>query len=153
MFNNKRERDSSLHYTEPLGDYTLLVNDVVIGTVDSIKLQEYEDMDSLMYGPQGKLVLSGVNWRERTATKMGWSYHLHYIGEKIDYNFREALNDLMNNKQRNPIDLFDKKHSIKYVGLQLIDLYNQVYTVEYEFTNTKPSKRLSMYSALMNNKL
>ena len=153
MFNNKRERDSSLHYTEPLGDYTLLVNDGVIGTVGSIKLYEYDDMGSLMYGPQGKIALSDVNWRERTATKMGWSYHLRYIGEKIDYNFREALNDLLNNNECSSVDLFDKKHSIKYAGLQLIDLLNQVYTVEYEFANTKPSKHLSMYSALMNNKL
>lgn len=153
MFNNKRERDSSLHYTEPLGDYTLLVNDVVVGTVDNIKVQEYEDAGSIMYGPQGKLVLSGVNWRERTATKMGWQYHTHYIGEKIEYNFREALNDLLNNKEYNSVDLFDKEHNIKYVGLQLIDLSNQIYTVEYEFANTKPSKYLSMYSSLMNNKL
>ena len=153
MIRKKRERDSSLHYTEPLGDYTLLVNDVVIGTVGSIKLYEYEDMDSLMYGPQGKLVLSGVNWRERTATKMGWQNHLHYLGEKINYNLREALNDLMNNKEINPIDLFDKERNTKYAGLHLIDLSNQVYTVEYEFADTKPSKHLSMYSALMNNKL
>ena len=153
MFRKKRERDSSLTYMEPLGDYTLIVNDVIVGTVGSIKLYEYDDMGSLMYGPQGKLVLSDVNWRERTATKMGWNYHLHYIGEKINYNFREALNDLMNNKEINPIDLFDKKHNIKYTGLQLIDLSNQTYTVEYEFANTKPSKYLSMYSALLNNKL
>ena len=151
MIRKKRERDSSLHYTEPLGDYTLLVNDVVVGTVDSIKLQEYDFAG--LYGPHGKLTLSGVNWRERTVMKLGWQYHTHYIGENIDYNFREVLNDLMNNKETNPIDLFDKEHNTKYAGLQLIDLSNQVYTVEYEFANTKPSKHLSMYSALMNNKL
>ena len=153
MIRKKRERDSSLTYLEPLGDYTLIVNDVIVGTVGSIKLYEYDDMGSLMYGPQGKIALSDVNWRERTATKMGWQNHLHYLGEKINYNLREALNDLMNNKETNPIDLFDKEHNTKYAGLQLIDLSNQVYTVEYEFANTKPSKRLSMYSALMNNKL
>ena len=153
MIRKKRERDSSLTYLEPLGDYTLIVNDVIVGTVGSIKLYEYDDMGSLMYGPQGKIALSDVNWRERTATKMGWSYHLHYIGEKIDYNFREALNDLLNNNECSSVDLFDKHKDIKYIGLQLIDLYNQVYTVEYEFANTKPSKHLSMYSALMNNKL
>ena len=153
MIRKKRERDSSLTYLEPLGDYTLIVNDVIVGTVGSIKLYEYDDMGSLMYGPQGKIALSDVNWRERTATKMGWSYHLHYIGEKIDYNFREALNDLLNNNECSSVDLFDKHKDIKYIGLQLIDLYNQVYTVEYEFADTKPSKYLSMYSALMNNKL
>ena len=153
MIRKKRERDSSLTYLEPLGDYTLIVNDVIVGTVGSIKLYEYDDMGSLMYGPQGKIALSDVNWRERTATKMGWQNHLHYLGEKINYNLREALNDLMNNKETNPIDLFDKEHNTKYAGLQLIDLSNQVYTVEYEFANTKPSKHLSMYSALMNNKL
>lgn len=153
MFRKKRERDSSLTYMEPLGDYTLIVNDVIVGTVGSIKLYEYDDMGSLMYGPQGKIALSDVNWRERTATKMGWQNHLHYLGEKINYNLREALNDLMNNKEINPVDLFDKKHNVKYVGLQLIDLSNQTYTVEYEFADTKPSKYLSMYSALLNNKL